>query len=289
MIKVNIDHLTTDQATPMTKSTSMMQLEANRKNAEKSTGPKTPEGKLAVACNAVKHGLFARQLILSDEDPAEYQALVDGLQDALSPVGALEYALVERIAVTLWRQRRLVRAETAAIELKRQDREIAKSVSNALGLGAYSNEAIKEDDLNGVDHENLEWCRSVMAEYEALNAPALTDLDQLKKDAPLTFGQLESDAEEELQSIPDYLADGDGLLEYLAELNRYCCNQIARAEQQPMILAVAELVRSHRAVLSGEALDTLAKYQVMLDNDLYKALKALREAQTSRGRVIYVT
>ncbi|MGH8580551.1 MAG: hypothetical protein ACREVK_10700 [Gammaproteobacteria bacterium] len=273
----------------MTKSTSMMQLEANRKNAEKSTGPKTPEGKLAVACNAVKHGLFARQLILSDEDPAEYQALVDGLQDALSPVGALEYALVERIAVTLWRQRRLVRAETAAIELKRQDREIAKSVSNALGLGAYSNEAIKEDDLNGVDHENLEWCRSVMAEYEALNAPALTDLDQLKKDAPLTFGQLESDAEEELQSIPDYLADGDGLQEYLAELNRYCCNQIARAEQQPMILAVAELVRSHRAVLSGEALDTLAKYQVMLDNDLYKALKALREAQTSRGRVIYVT
>jgi hypothetical protein len=37
-----------------------MQLEANRKNAEKSTGPKTPEGKQAVATNAVKHGLFAR-------------------------------------------------------------------------------------------------------------------------------------------------------------------------------------------------------------------------------------
>lgn len=49
-----------------------------------------------------------------------------------------------------------------------------------------------------------------------------------------------------------------------------------------MILAVAELVRSHRAVLSGEALDTLAKYQVMLHNDLYKGLKALREAQASR-------
>jgi hypothetical protein len=92
------------------------------------------------------------------------------------------------------------------------------------------------------------------------------------------------DAEEERQSIPDYLADGDGLQEYLAELNRYCLKQIARAQQQPMILAVAELVRSHQAVLSGEALDT-AKYQVMLDNDLYKALKALREAQASRGNV----
>jgi hypothetical protein len=59
----------------MTKSTSVMQIEANRKNAEKSTGPKTPEGKQAVASNAVKHGLFTRQLILNDEDPEEYQAL----------------------------------------------------------------------------------------------------------------------------------------------------------------------------------------------------------------------
>jgi hypothetical protein len=68
----------------MSTSTSIVQIEANRRNAEKSTGPKTPEGKQAVASNAVKHGLFARQLILNDEDPEEYQALVDGLQDALS-------------------------------------------------------------------------------------------------------------------------------------------------------------------------------------------------------------
>jgi hypothetical protein len=107
--------------------------------------------------------------------------------------------------------------------------------------------------------------------------------------APLTFDQLERDAEEERQSIPEYLADCDGLQEYLAELVRYCRKQIAKAEQQPMVLAVAELVRSNRAVLSGEALDTLVKYQVMLDNELYKALKALREAQASRGKVIYVT
>ena len=68
----------------MSKLTSTTQIEPNRKNAEKSTGPKTPEGKQAVASNAVTHGLFARQLILNDEDPTEYQALVDGLQDALS-------------------------------------------------------------------------------------------------------------------------------------------------------------------------------------------------------------
>ncbi|MGH8646690.1 MAG: hypothetical protein ACREX4_20420, partial [Gammaproteobacteria bacterium] len=119
-----------------------------------------------VVSNAMKHGLFATH---TDEDPTEYRALVYGLQAALNPAGALEYSLVERIAVTLWRQRRLVRSETAAIELNRQDREIAKSVSNTLGLSAYSDEAIKEDDLNGVDQEQAEWCHSVMAEYEALD------------------------------------------------------------------------------------------------------------------------
>ncbi len=124
-----------------------------------------------------------------------------------------------------------------------------------------------------------------MAEYEVLDAAYLTHLDQLKRDAPLIFGQLESDANEERQSNPDYPVDGDGLEEYLAKLKRYCRNQIAKAEQRPMIVAVAELVRS--AVLSGEALETLAKYQVMLDNDLYKALEALWGAQALRGKVIY--
>jgi hypothetical protein len=106
---------------------------------------------------------------------------------------------------------------------------------------------------------------------------ALANLDQLKKDVPLIFAQLERDAYEERQSISDYVADDGGLREYLNELNRYCRNQIAKTKQRPMILAVAELLRSHRAVLGGDELDTLAKYQVMLDNDLYKALKALRD------------
>ncbi len=177
----------------MSKSTSATQIGANRKNAEKSTGPKTPEGKQAAACNAVKHSLSARQLILNDddEDPTEYQALVDGLEDALSPVGALEYALVERIAVTLWRQRRLVRAESAAIELNRQDRGIAKSVSNTLEVSPYSDEAIKEDDLQlDVVRKSIltRWshrtmsrrCSSTRLKNESRIVPPFTDAGSIK-------------------------------------------------------------------------------------------------------------
>lgn len=266
----------------MGKTMSVMQLEANRTNAEKSTGPKTAEGKQIVARNAVKHGLFSRHLVVSDEDPSEYQALLYDLHAALNPVGALEYYLVERIAITLWRQRRLVRSETAAVELDRKARNIAEAVTIQLGISPYSDNKITEDDLAKVDKEQLDWCKSVLAEYETLNPTTLTDWQRLEKDAPLIFEQLASDVEDEHQSIPDYLAEWDEPQGYFADLMLYCRNQIAKGEQRPMILAVAEMVRSKRAILRGDARDALAKYQVMLDNELYKAFKALREAQEWR-------
>ena len=78
----------------MGKTVSVMQLEANRKNAEKSTGPRTAEGKEIVSRNALKHGLFSRYLLLDDEDPAEYQALLDDLHAELStPAEILRYDL----------------------------------------------------------------------------------------------------------------------------------------------------------------------------------------------------
>jgi hypothetical protein len=110
-------------------TTSVLQLNANQNNAKKSTGAKTAAGKSVVAKNAVKHGIFAKQLILSDENPKEYQQLFDDLQSALNPVGTLECALVERIAVAIWRQRRLIRSETANIELNNRDKNIASAIN----------------------------------------------------------------------------------------------------------------------------------------------------------------
>ena len=55
------------------------QILANRRNARKSTGPKTPEGKATVAKNATKHGLFARQNVVISENQADFDALRDDM------------------------------------------------------------------------------------------------------------------------------------------------------------------------------------------------------------------
>ena len=114
------------------------QLAANQANARKSTGPKTAAGKVAASGNATRHGLLSSRLFLPDEDPDEFAALAMDLQATLRPVGALELALVEKIAISMWRQRRLIAAETGAVELTRRNEAIASAVSDEMGLGFSS-------------------------------------------------------------------------------------------------------------------------------------------------------
>jgi hypothetical protein len=87
------------------------QIEANKRNAQKSTGPQTDEGKRKVALNALKHGLLARHVVLSNEDECEFSEFRRRLNNELRPDGELEDVLVETVAACAWRLRRIVRIE----------------------------------------------------------------------------------------------------------------------------------------------------------------------------------
>ncbi len=92
------------------KSVSSKKIEANRRNARQSTGPKTPEGKAKSAQNAMKHGIFVKQLLhgASAEAVAEMEILVREMQDYYQPVGKLEEMLVEKIVVESARYARIL-------------------------------------------------------------------------------------------------------------------------------------------------------------------------------------
>jgi hypothetical protein len=91
--------------------TSAKKAQANRQNALKSTGPKTPGGKAAVRLNAVRHGLLSREILLPGEDEGALRELNDRLRDELQPVGEMESLLVDRVVTGYWRLRRLGRVE----------------------------------------------------------------------------------------------------------------------------------------------------------------------------------
>ncbi len=92
------------------------QTKANRQNAQKSTGPKTAQGKAVTSKNAVKHGLFAAEAVITGEDPAEYEAYRDHFLTELEPVGAVETMMAERFISLSWRLRRAERMQNQAIE-----------------------------------------------------------------------------------------------------------------------------------------------------------------------------
>ena len=99
------------------KEVSAAQLQANRANSLKSTGPKTKLGKRNSSRNALRHGLSAKALVVEQagEKRRDFVKLLNSLKSELEPVGALENHLVYVIAVSVWRTYRALRAEKGEI------------------------------------------------------------------------------------------------------------------------------------------------------------------------------
>jgi hypothetical protein len=99
---------------------SQRKIEANRRNARKSTGPRTPAGKSRVSRNALKHGIFSKKLLTKDvaggEDPREYLQLQAAIYEQYRPVGRFEEMLVDWIASFTWRLSRVPRCERGQID-----------------------------------------------------------------------------------------------------------------------------------------------------------------------------
>ena len=263
-------------------STTEQRRAANRVNALKSTGPTSENGKLTASRNATRHGLLSARLLLNDERPEDFDNLFLDLQSALSPVGCVELALVERIAISLWRQRRVVTAETAAINLARERHHLARGVGEELHPG-YGGK-FKEEDLQPFDPDRIEFCNAVLAEVQKLETINVATLPEL---APTIFGQLQSYAEEDGETIEEQLSSQEnGITGYVGGLVEWCHEQLREAAKRPRIVALAEQVRARRLVLPADALEVFSRYQTTLDNQLYKALRALREAQEWRLKTI---
>jgi len=93
------------------------QLEANRLNAQKSTGPTSPEGKLRSSQNALKHGLAAApRTLLPSESPDDYADFAAAFREDLNPQSPLQHILVDRIIDLSWRLGRFPRAESLMLE-----------------------------------------------------------------------------------------------------------------------------------------------------------------------------
>jgi hypothetical protein len=168
----------------------LKQIIANRINSQRSTGPNTEAGKAQTRCNALKHGCRARTLVLMpDEDPAEYAALVDGLIAEHRPATPTEDILVRHLADLSWMidrakwhegmllHQQVSDAMTQA-ERDRQDRH-AQAVTTLLPVGSEAVRAYLGRTaalrLRTEVETTAEGCRRLLAVWQGLRATALAE------------------------------------------------------------------------------------------------------------------
>ncbi len=127
-------------------------LEANRQNAQKSTGAKTETGKEASSANSVRHGLLADGLVFeSEEQEKQFAEFMDQLTNDLMPDGAMQSIIVEEIAVCYWKLGLALRWEMAAA---RSRRESSRDVVQGLVAEKLGNKS----QLEFLDNQRVALC-----------------------------------------------------------------------------------------------------------------------------------
>jgi len=114
------------------------QILANRRNAQKSTGPRTPRGKAAGSQNAIKHGLLARQALIRSESQSDFDLYRDQILTELAPTSPMESMLAERIVNLSWRLKRAARIQNQTIDslnARNTSSQLAKLTQSLLSRG----------------------------------------------------------------------------------------------------------------------------------------------------------
>jgi len=271
--------------------TTEKQLEMNQQNAQKSTGPKTEEGKAVAKVNAVKHGILSDAVVITKGEGQErkevYLRLYDGLRDYFKPEGTMEEALVEQITVTLWRKRRVLRFELGCLR-KQLDayQEAARASDDEDILSRRRKTAYKQlveaqqrltsyqegkaDLENGCDILSDEaaeaWVENYLAvaERHGLEAKEPTEV----RDQLVAQGLTEAQIRQELLQV-----DKEGFQETQAEIE---------ALEPQAALELERLALLGSVPASGLDLDKIIRYEASLDRQLYKAINQLERLQRRR-------
>ena len=237
----------------MDKKSSQKKIESNRRNALKSTGPKTAEGKKAVRWNALKHGLLTKEVVLpnseSGETKADFQELQGQLRKDLRPEGVLEEMLVEKIAICYWRLRRAIRCEVGEIRSAQTGTSLMKKFEDQwnIDMSEFPNESQALEDSSRISEETDE---SIL--------PRIQELDMTRS--------------KEVEVYKTALAESRDAMKALRSNVWQVMEKIDDSYDVPLI----------NSLPSKEAVDKILRYETAIERQLYRAISELERLQRRR-------
>jgi len=226
--------------------------------------------------------LLSRHVIIEGESREDFDQLLDELMAEYRPVGVVESGLVEQVAICLWRKARFVRVEAAMVNLNRRTfgEAQAREVAQRLGLPEQAWRSIPVPLAAGEEEDP-----NLLADLIQQRAAWQALVDEGVVTAPAPFSRLPEAMQAHLLQLHGVDAGGIEavvLAEYgsWGELVAQHLKLFDQLIEQRRIRELSLLVMESQTLPTQT--DLLTRYQTALDNDLYKALKALREAQSWR-------
>ena len=249
---------------------------------KRALAPKTSVVKAKASQNALSHGVLSAQLILPGESRSEFDALFAQLQQEFKPEGLLEMTLTERIAIAIWRQKRLVSAETAEMALHQQSAIKDAAYAFRPAIGEFATESVVRQEW--LAKSNISDSLSVdeldeLAKTWRSASYSINDIATMSTHYPALYKELILDTKEHNYDTPELFVEEefDGLSEY----STFKSSNYLEYHQRAIIRDLIKLYK--KSIALPKRPEKMLRYQSALDNHLYKAMRALREAQDWRG------
>ena len=289
------------------KGTSVAKIHASRKNALKSTGPKTLKGKSVVRWNALKHGLLSKEVIIQagdgKESNAEFSRFLAQLQVDLQPCGILEEVLVEKIAVCYWRLRRVLRCEVGEIRnhldsawLRQMFRRLDEVRHEKQYLALDESRQKLEKSTLGIHHliGVLADVRGLVEEVGYIPEEALKDLltnfgGEEKGMARwcFVFTKMATEGPEKAKEDPEHYGDTPPPEACKGMILKLIDNEKEKLEGLKEFVHEKEELETEAKMCSlalpaKEAMDKILRYETTIERQLYRAMNQLERLQRQR-------
>ena len=280
-------------------TTSAKQIAANRRNAVKSTGPRTPQGRAVSKMNALKHGILSKQVLVHglilEESREELEALQRRFWEDLQPVGVTEEMLVDQIVTAHWRLRRALAAESGEIALS-VDTGYRQRSREPDPVHLWMKWRILTDPIHDMEHSALgnSCLESLMGKVRKAVETEGALTEAMVQDFAKSFGGNPNIMVNELAALRLELNANPGGLDDAALQERNKARALAFLNEkmggfrrwQEWVLKQdehEEEARQAAAVLpSAETLDKILRYETKLERQMYRAMAQLERVQRMR-------
>ena len=261
------------------------QIRANLENAQKSTGPKTVEGKQRSSKNAMTHGIFRQIPILPGEDRENFSALADAINQTYKPQDAMEVILVERITVASFRQIRLREVEAAHIKINMSEERLLDSVHVALQIPFL--ERFTFDHLSPEKEEHYQVFLKVIGEIKAQSDLYLNfSIEMIESQMPLTFIFLKEKFKGFRMTWEEFITRPESIQLAMKEVKESVTQYLKTNKFAHAAFHLLEEIKITQRLPKGIDMDRFNKYQTQFDTDLYRAMNQLERYRQSKAKII---